>query len=89
MDSDPLAHQLKTTANFGTRSRVLTWLCGGLNHQIEHHLFPNICHVHHRKLAPIVKKTAQEFGLPYYSQVSFWTALQVHTRMLKTLGKPA
>ena len=89
MEADPMAHQLQTTANFGTRSRLLTWLSGGLNHQIEHHLFPNICHVHHSKLAPIVEKTAREFGLPYNSQTTFWTALRVHTRMLRTLGQTA
>ena len=48
MDDDTLSHQLKSTANFGTGSRVFTWLCGGLNHQIEHHLFPNVCHIHFR-----------------------------------------
>ncbi len=88
MPDDPLVHQLKTTANFGTRSRLLTWLSGGLNHQVEHHLFPNICHVHFRDLAPIVKKTAEEFGLPYHSQTSFYEALRLHTRMLKQLGQP-
>ena len=63
MEDDTFSHQLKSTANFGTGSRVFTWLCGGLNHQIEHHLFPNVCHIHFRALAPIVKKTAEEFGL--------------------------
>lgn len=88
MSDDPLIHQLKTTANFGTRSRLLTWLSGGLNHQVEHHLFPNICHIHFRDLAPIVKKTAEEYGLPYHSQTSFYEALKLHTQMLRTLGRP-
>lgn len=87
MDDHLLSHQLKSTANFGTRSRVLTWLCGGLNHQIEHHLFPQICHIHFRKLAPIVRKTAEEFGLPYRSSTTFAQALILHTQMLWQLGR--
>jgi linoleoyl-CoA desaturase len=89
LPADAFTHQLQTTANFGTRSRLLTWLCGGLNHQIEHHLFPNVCHVHFRKLAPIVRKTAEEFGLPYRSNTSFAEALWLHTRMLWQLGRAA
>ncbi|MDA1336453.1 MAG: acyl-CoA desaturase [Bacteroidetes bacterium] len=87
MEDDALSHQLKSTANFGTRSRFFTWVCGGLNHQIEHHLFPNICHIHFRKIAPIVKRTAEEFGLPYRSSTTFAGALMLHTRMLWKLGR--
>ncbi|MFB1020460.1 MAG: fatty acid desaturase, partial [Flavobacteriales bacterium] len=84
-----LLHQLQTSSNFGVKSRMLTWLCGGLNYQIEHHLFPNMCHLHYRKIAPIVKRTAKEFGLPYRADVSFGQALKLHTAMLKSLGRPA
>ncbi len=87
MEHDVLSHQLLSTANFGTRSRLLTWLCGGLNHQIEHHLFPQMCHVHFRAIAPIVKKTAKEFGLPYRSSTTFGQALLLHTKMLWQLGR--
>ena len=87
MEDDPLSHQLKTTCNFGTNSRLLTWYSGGLNHQIEHHLFPNICHVHYRDIAPIVKKTALEFGLPYRSSTTFMDAVRLHTQQLKQLGQ--
>ena len=79
-------HQLLNTANFAPKSKVLAWFIGGLNQQIEHHLFPYICHVHYKKLAPIVKQTAQEYGLPYYEQKTFVSALAEHTRMLKELG---
>lgn len=83
-------HQLLTTTNFGNRSRWFSWYVGGLNFQIEHHLFPNICHVHYRKIAGIVKETAQEFGLPYRSAKTFIGALASHGRLLKQLGmKPA
>ncbi len=83
-------HQLLTTANFGNKSRVLNWWCGGLNFQIEHHLFPKICHVHYRKISTIVRETAAEFGLPYNAFPSFLDALRGHGAMLKELGvRPA
>ena len=86
MEHNWFAHQLHTTANFGSRSRFFSWFVGGLNFQVEHHLFPNICHVHYRKLSPIVKKTAEEYGLPYHSFATFFEALSCHTRQLKKLG---
>ena len=79
-------HQLLTTTNFGNRSRWFSWYVGGLNFQIEHHLFPNICHVHYHSIAGIVRKTAHEFGLPYKSFNTFLGALQGHSRLLKHLG---
>ena len=88
LDVDVLTHQLRTTSNFGTGSKVFTWLCGGLNHQIEHHLFPQISHIHLRNIAPIVKKTAEEFGIPYRSSTTYWQAIGKHTRMLRSLGQP-
>lgn len=80
-------HQLLTTTNFGNSSRWFSWYVGGLNFQIEHHLFPGICHVHYRKIASIVKETAYEFDLPYKSVKTFLGALVMHGRLLKELGK--
>lgn len=80
-------HQLHTTTNFGNKSRWFSWYVGGLNFQIEHHLFPNVCHVHYRKIAGIVRDTAAEFGLPYKSSRTFAGALLGHARLLKRLGK--
>ena len=80
-------HQLQTTANFSRDNRILNWYVGGLNFQIEHHLFPNICHVHYRNLSAIVQKTAEEFELPYNLKPSFIDAMQSHIRMLKILGR--
>jgi linoleoyl-CoA desaturase len=79
-------HQLRTTTNFANNSRWFTWFVGGLNFQIEHHLFPGICHVHYRKLAGIVKSTAREFGLPYKSVRTFAKALHGHIQLLRQLG---
>lgn len=79
-------HQLRTTANFARNSRLANFLCGGLNMQIEHHLFPKICHVHYRAISDIVQQTAQEFQLPYIENKTFGSALQSHYRMLRKLG---
>lgn len=80
-------HQLLTTANFGNKSRWFSWYVGGLNFQIEHHLFPNICHVHYRRIAAIVEETTREFGLPYRKYRTFFDALVGHGRMLFQLGR--
>ncbi len=80
-------HQLLTTTNFGHKHKIFSWLVGGLNYQVEHHLFPNICHVHYRRIAPILEETAHDFGLPYKSKNSFFQAIAAHTRLLKELGK--
>ena len=79
-------HQLETTSNFAPKSRILYWLIGGLNYQVEHHLFPTICHVHYKKLSKIVKATAEEFGVPYYSEPTFFSAVRSHGSMLRKLG---
>lgn len=80
-------HQLMTTSNFAPSNKLLTWYVGGLNYQVEHHLFPNICHVHYPKISGIVKETAQEFGLPYRSHPTFAHALAEHWKMLHHLGR--
>ncbi|RPD47023.1 acyl-CoA desaturase [Hymenobacter sediminis] len=82
-------HQLRTTANFAPRSAVASFLCGGLNRQIEHHLFPRVCHIHYPALAGIIRQTAQEFELPYIENPSFLAALRSHYRILHQLGRAA
>lgn len=80
-------HQMKTTCNFAQSNKLLSWYAGGLNYQIEHHLFPNVCHVHYRKIAKIVRETANEFNVPYNSYKTFWSALVSHGKMLYSLGR--
>lgn len=80
-------HQLQTTANFAPRNRLLSWYIGGLNYQIEHHLFYGICHVHYPDLSPIVKKTAEEFRIPYVEFCTFRSAVGSHLRALRKLGR--
>jgi linoleoyl-CoA desaturase len=84
---DKYVHQLQTTSNFGRSPWIIRWYIGGLDHQVEHHLFTNICHIHYPEIAPIVKKTAEEYGIPYHSHRSFFTALTSHVRMMKFLGR--
>jgi len=79
--------QLYTTANFAIRSKVINFMFGGLNFQVEHHLFPNICHIHYPKIAHIVKETAHEHGLPYLEFRTFTGAIASHVRMLKKFGR--
>jgi linoleoyl-CoA desaturase len=80
-------HQMLTTTNFGNKSRWFSWFVGGLNFQVEHHLFPTICHVHYRKIAAIVKETALEYSVPYKSSASFLGALRLHGKLLFDLGR--
>jgi len=86
LENNWAVHQLLTTTNFGNNSRWFSWYVGGLNFQIEHHLFPNVCHVHYRKISGIVRETAREFGLPYKSTRTFFDALVKHAKLLKQLG---
>ena len=79
-------HQLRTTSNFANDSKLFSWLIGGLNFQIEHHLFPNICHVHYKKLSPIIKKTAEEYNIPYHQHKTFLAAVVSHFSHLNQLG---
>ncbi len=89
MDNNWAIHQLLTTTDYSQDSRLFSWYIGGLNFQIEHHLFPNICHIHYRKISGIVKFTAEKYGIPYHVRKSFFRALYDHFKMLKLLGRPA
>jgi linoleoyl-CoA desaturase len=79
-------HQLNTTANFAGSNKVLSWYIGGLDYQIEHHLFPNISHVHYPAISSIVKNTAEDFGIIYNNKTSFLKGLNSHIKMLHNLG---
>ena len=83
-------HQLKTTVNFACNNKLVNWFTGGLNHQVEHHIFPNISHIHYNKIAEIVKKTAKEFNLPYNEFKTTKDAIIAHFKYLRLMGiKPA
>ncbi len=80
-------HQLQTTSNFARKNKILSWYVGGLNYQIEHHLFHNICHIHYDKIAPIVRDTAREYGIEYHEMETFWQAVGSHWRVLRQIGQ--
>ncbi|MBC7774287.1 MAG: acyl-CoA desaturase [Phycisphaerae bacterium] len=80
-------HQMYTTVNFSRQNRILSWYVGGLNFQVEHHLFPKICHVHYPRIAGIVERTAAEFNVPYLEHKTFGHALRSHFAALRQFGK--
>lgn len=86
---DWATHQINTTSNFSTKSKLLTWLLGGLNFQVEHHLFPKISHIHYPKINEIVKNTCREFNVKYNEIPSFLEAIRSHLLHLKHIGQLA
>jgi linoleoyl-CoA desaturase len=87
IENDWAIHQLNTTANFSRHNKWLSWYVGGLNFQVEHHLFPRISHVHYPALSNIVKSTAEEFGIPYLENKTFSEAMKAHINFLRRLGR--
>jgi linoleoyl-CoA desaturase len=81
-------HQVEATVDFARKSRVVSWLVGGLNFQIEHHLFPRICHVNYPAISKIVEEACREHGVKYAVHASFWVGLAEHYRWLRRLGRP-
>jgi linoleoyl-CoA desaturase len=87
LEANFIEHQLRTTMNFATESRFVTYFLGGLNFQVEHHLFPAISHVHYPKISKIVEATAKEFNMPYKIEKTFVGAVAEHAKMLWKLGR--
>ena len=81
------AHQVASTVNFAGSNRLLGWYVGGLNFQIEHHLFPGVSHVHYQKLAPLVASVCGKYGVRYTSRATVWQAIRAHHRWLRHLGQ--
>ena len=88
MEDEWALHQLKTTANFATRNKLVSWWLGGLNFQIEHHLFPRISHVHYPAISKIIRKACQDYGFPYIEFRRMRTAVVSHVSHLKNLSVP-
>ncbi len=85
--NDWAIHQMETTINFSPNNKFISWYVGGLNYQVEHHLFPKICHVHYPSIAGIVEKTAKEFNVPYNVNYTFSDALKSHFQALYRFGR--
>jgi linoleoyl-CoA desaturase len=88
IDNAWAVHQVETTTDFAQGNRLLTWYLGGLNYQIEHHLFPQVCHIHHPRLAGIVRQVCAEFGVNYTAHPGFGSAVASHARLLRRMGRP-
>ena len=80
-------HQIKTTANFAPRNKIISWFVGGLNFQVEHHLFPRVSHIHYPAISKIVEQTCNKYNLPYNSYPTMTGAVASHFRMMRFLGK--
>ncbi|HYC79621.1 MAG TPA: acyl-CoA desaturase [Candidatus Binatia bacterium] len=87
MEDEWAIHQIKTTANFATRNKVVSWLVGGLNFQVEHHLFPKISHIHYPEISRIIKRACQEYGINYIEYPKVRMAVASHVAFLREMGK--
>jgi linoleoyl-CoA desaturase len=87
MEDEWAVHQIKTTANFATKNKLVSWLVGGLNFQIEHHLFPKISHIHYPAISKIIKRACQEYGIMYIEYRRVRHAVASHVAFLKQMGR--
>jgi len=87
VEEEWMIHQIQSTANFATKSKVLTWILGGLNFQVEHHLFPKICHVHYPAINRIVRQTCEEYNIKYNEFASFWGAFRSHVQVIHAMSR--
>ena len=94
VEGDPLrinptwfVHQLETTTDFGRNNKFLCWYVGGLNFQVEHHLFPKLCHINYPAISSIVEKTCREYNITYLAYGSFLSAMRSHYKWLHQLGQ--
>ncbi|TDS13266.1 fatty acid desaturase family protein [Sphingobacterium paludis] len=87
VEEEWMIHQIQSTANFATKSKVLTWMLGGLNFQVEHHLFPKISHVHYPAINRIVQQTCLEFNIQYNEFNSFWGAFRSHVQVIHAMSR--
>ncbi len=86
MESAWAVHQVESTVDFARNSRLLSWIIGGLNFQIEHHLYPRICHLHYPAISRLVEETCREFGVKYVAHDTLLAGLTSHFRWLRRMG---
>ena len=88
LDNNYALHVLETTADFSRHSRLGSWLMGGINIHVIHHILPQVCHVHYPALTKILKETCDDHGIEYQENRTFWMALKKHYQILKHLSAP-
>jgi linoleoyl-CoA desaturase len=86
VETEWAVHQVQTTANFATKSKVVSWLTGGLNFQVEHHLFPRISHIHYPAVSKLVRETCEQFNIQYLEFPTVYSAVKSHVVHLKQVG---
>lgn len=86
LETEWAVHQLNTTANFATKNKSISWFVGGLNFQVEHHLFPKISHIHYPQISVIVRNTCKEFNISYNEFPNLATAIGSHIRHIRNSG---
>jgi linoleoyl-CoA desaturase len=89
MEEAWMVHEMETTSNFAPRNRLLSWYVGGLNFQVEHHLFPRVCSAHYPRISQIVETVARRHGVAYNSQPTFRAAVRSHYVTLRRFGREA
>ncbi len=87
LEDEWAVHQIRTTANFATNNPVVSWLVGGLNFQIEHHLFPKISHIHYPAISKIIRQACREYGLVYIEYPRVRYAVASHVAFLRQMGR--
>jgi linoleoyl-CoA desaturase len=87
LDVEWAVHQINTTSNFATKNKIVSWFTGGLNYQVEHHLFPRISHVHYPAINEIVKETCAKFGIGYNEHRTVFSAVRSHVVHLREIGR--
>lgn len=87
LEDEWAVHQIKTTANFATSNKLVSWLVGGLNFQIEHHLFPKISHIHYPAISKIIRSACQEYGINYIEYPKVRYAVASHVAFLRQMGR--
>lgn len=81
--------QVRNSANFATKNPIVCALYGGINFQIEHHLFPTLCHVHYATIQPIVRQTCKEFNIPYVEHTTTYSAYVSAIKAISTATSAA
>lgn len=87
VETEWAVHQIQTTANFATKSKIVSWFTGGLNYQVEHHLFPRISHIHYPKISELVRETCAQFNIQYLEFPTVLSAVRSHVVHLKQVGR--
>lgn len=79
--------QIESSCAFATCSWFAHWVYGGLNFQVVHHLFPDLCHIHLRDAYPIVLKHCLQSGIQVIEFFSFISAIISHYQQIYLLGQ--